>query len=145
MLTKADFLNALDTKGFGYFPYSSEDTFELLHYESTTYSIVRVPVEYIESLAAFAAHAYLRLKRAPTSEEKASLSVSSGDASLIERHLQQIDYSDTPSSVRFKALAMRGLGNFEAVVQIGGYDLCSDLIVAKTEDFYVYFHWYTTG
>lgn len=145
MLTKEHLLSAIDTEGRGYYPYSSEDTFELLRCETTRYSIFRVPVEFVKSFEAFSADAFLRVFDRPSEKDIADVEVTNADRGAIAEHLRWLDSSDEPASLKYKSIALRGLESLDTVVRIQVRDPMADLIVAKTADYYVSFFWFTTG
>ena len=144
-MTRKILLSAIDTGRRGYYPYSSEDTFELLRSETTRYSIFRVPVEFVESFEAFAADAFLRWFDKPNEKEIAYVEVINADHRMLAEHLRWLESSDDPASLKYKSVALRGLESLETVVKIQVRDPMTDLIIAKTADYYVSFFWFTTG
>jgi hypothetical protein len=145
LLTKEKLLDAIQTEGHGYFPYSSEDTFELLRCETTRYSIIRVPVEFVKSFVTFAAHLYLRSFDRPSEENIGYIDVVNADQHAVLNHLRMLDNTDDPAALKFKNLALRGLDTFDEVAGIYGKDPCTELVVARSGGFYVAFLWFTTG
>jgi hypothetical protein len=145
LLTKKTLLKAIESEDYGFYPYSSEDTFEMLRSETTRYSIVRVPVEFVKSFEAFAAHCYLRTFNRPTEKDVEYIDVTCSDHSAITTHLQWLDSTEEPVSLKFKDLALRGIDTFDEIARIQGKDRCTDLVIAKNNEFYVSFLWFTTG
>ncbi|MFT3736458.1 MAG: hypothetical protein QM776_15815 [Rhodocyclaceae bacterium] len=144
-LSKSSLLAAIQTDGYGYYPYSSEDTFELLRCETTRYSVFRVPVEFVKSFEAFAGQSYVATFDSPQEKDLPYIDVSEVDHAAISQHLKWLDSTDEPASLKFKEIALRGLDGFEKIAKIRGRDDLAELLVAKTEEFYVRFLWFTTG
>jgi hypothetical protein len=145
LLSKDSLLAAIKGEGYGYFPYSSEDAFELFRHETTRYIIFRVPTEFVKSVSAFAAHAYLRAYAQPAEDDLAYITVEDANETSLHHHLTYIDSTDSPESIRFKELALRDLKDFEYIARISGPDPCADLMIGKTPHFYASFYWFTTG
>lgn len=144
-LSKEDLIAAIQSDAYGYYPYSSEDTFELCRSETTRYSVFRVPVDFVKSFPIFAAQSFVGAFGAPNQSDCAHINVAATDRSAIARHLRWLDSTDDPNSLKFKAVALRGCETFHEVAEIGGRDCCRELIVAKTDEFYVSFLWFTSG
>lgn len=144
-LSKEDLIAAIQSDSYGYYPYSSEDTFELCRSETTRYTVFRVPVEFVKSFPIFAAQSFVAAFGAPKPSDFACIDVCATDQSGIARHLRWLDSTDDPTSLKFKAIALRGCETFHEVVEIAGRDCCMELIAARTEEFYVSFLWYTSG
>jgi hypothetical protein len=144
-LNKDALLAAIKSDGYAYFPYSSEDVFELCHSETTRYSVFRVPVEFVKSFETFSADSFMAAFGPLEERDIPFIEVSPANEGEIDRHLRWLDTTDEPSSIKFKDIALRGLHGFEMAANIWGRDPCTDLIVVKTRDFYVRLLWFTTG
>ncbi|HEY4542383.1 MAG TPA: hypothetical protein VIG66_08425 [Noviherbaspirillum sp.] len=136
---------AINKHGAGYYPYSSEDTFELLRCETTRFVVTRVPKEFVPSLLIFAAHSYVRAFGQPADEDWGYVTVRSGTSGDLENLVRQLDSTDSPESLKYKSVAMRGLEHLENLLIISGRDPCIELIVSETDDLFISLQWYTTG
>lgn len=142
MLSNKEFKEALRKKDFGYYPYSIEDTFELLRSETTRLEIFRVPIDLVGSYASFVASSCLRI-----CDEKAieALSVSESTLADLEQQLNWIESTDTPASKKYKELAVRDIINVKYIHKLHSQDSCEELMFGKTKEFYFYVLWFTTG
>ena len=87
-LYKDALLAAIKSDGYAYYPYSSEDTFELCHSETTRYSVFRVPIEFVKSFAAFSANSYIAAFGPPEERDIPYIEVSPANEGDIDQHLR---------------------------------------------------------
>jgi hypothetical protein len=128
-----------------YCPYSSTDTFELYRGETTRYEIHRLPIDFVASSIAFAAYAYGDVFGRFVELDANYISVAPASEQDLKRHLGRIDGTDSPKSLKFKEVALRGLAELSGAFHICGRDPCVELLIGRTAEFYVYLKWFTTG
>jgi len=142
LLSDEQFRTALSKKDYGYFPYSIEDTFELLKCETTQLQIFRVPIDLVPYYADFVASICVRICGEKYLE---SLSVKEATPETLKRVLNWLESTDSPESKKYINLATRDITDIEFLHEIDSADPGEELVVGKSKEFYFYVLWFTTG